>query len=51
MKFKPGRDMVVSAGLRLLPVIDRLLMRFATTEDHQIFPNELFPWTALLARN
>ncbi len=46
-----GRDIVISLGLRLLPIFDRLLMRFATTREHQIFPNELFPWTSLLTEN
>ncbi len=50
-KFKLDRNIVISAGLRLLPILDRLLMRFATTEEHQVFPNELFPWTSLLIEN
>src|SRR5258707_469747 len=50
-KFKFDRNMVISAGLRLLPLVDRLLMRFATTKEHQVFPNELFPWTSHLADN
>jgi beta-hydroxylase len=50
-KANPVRQMVISAGLRLLPVIDRVLMHFAATEEHQIFPNELFPWTSHLAEN
>ncbi len=51
LKFKLDREMVISFGLRLLPVLDRLLMRFATTKEHQIFPNEVFPWTRDLAAN
>lgn len=50
-KFRFGRNMVISAGLRLLPLVDRLLMRFAATKEHQVFPNELFPWTFHLAEN
>lgn len=46
-----GRGLVISAGLRLLPILDRLLMRYATIDEHQIFPNELFPWTSNLAQN
>jgi beta-hydroxylase len=50
-RLKFDRDMVVSLGLRVLPVIDRFLMRFATTAQHQLFPNELFPWTGYLTEN
>ena len=50
-KFKFDRNIVISAGLRLLPVVDRLLMMFAATKEHQVFPNELFPWTSHLAGN
>src|ERR1700688_4266085 len=50
-KFKLGRDTVISAGQSLLTAFDRLLTRFATTEERQIFPNELFPWTSYLEAN
>ena len=50
-KFKLNRDMVISAGQRLLTAFDRLLARFATTGEHQVFPNELFPWTSYLEAN
>jgi aspartyl/asparaginyl beta-hydroxylase (cupin superfamily) len=50
-KFRIDRDRVVAFGLRVLPVVDRFLMRFAVTAEHQIFPNDLFPWTAHLAAN
>ena len=49
--FALDRELVISAGLRLLPILDRLLMRYATTDEYQIFPNELFPWTSYLAQN
>ncbi len=51
VKFKLDRNVVISAGLRLLPMLDRILMPFAATKEHQVFPNELFPWTSLLAAN
>jgi beta-hydroxylase len=50
-KFALNRELVISAGLRLLPILDRLLMRYAATDEYQIFPNELFPWTSNLAQN
>ena len=43
-----NRDTVINWGLRLLPGFDNLLMRYAATEDHQVFPRELFPWLAIL---
>jgi ornithine lipid ester-linked acyl 2-hydroxylase len=45
------RDVVISAGLRLLPAFDRLLMRSSGTEEHQIFPNETFGWIPYLEAN
>jgi beta-hydroxylase len=39
------RERTIAFGLRILPVLDRLLMRSAATAEHQVFPNELFPWT------
>lgn len=40
----PHRDAIIQWGLRVLPRFDRLLMRFAATPDHAVFPNALFPW-------
>jgi beta-hydroxylase len=42
------REKFISAALRILPAFDRLLMRSAATEEHQVFPNSLFPWTDYL---
>jgi len=50
-KLKPDRDMAISIGLWLLPLLDRILMRFAVTDEYQIFPNELFAWTVHLVEN
>lgn len=50
-RLRLDRDRVIALGLRALPVIDRFLLRFAVAEEHQIFPNELFPWAASLAAN
>lgn len=50
-KFALDRELLISAGLRLLPILDHLLMRFAVTEEYQIFPNDLFPWTSYLGEN
>lgn len=49
--FALDRELVISAGLRLLPILDRVLMRYATSDEYRIFPNELFPWTSYLAQN
>ena len=46
-----NREWVISAGLKLLPVLDRLLMCFAATEEYELFPNELFPWTSEIEGN
>jgi beta-hydroxylase len=51
VKLKLSRAMVISAGQRILTAFDRLLMRFLITEEHQVFPNELFPWTSYLEAN
>ena len=40
--LKLDRDAVIAAGLRFLPVFDKIIMRFAATDEHQVFPNELF---------
>jgi ornithine lipid ester-linked acyl 2-hydroxylase len=45
------RDIVVSTGLRVLPAFDRLLMRSAATDEHQVFPNETFPWIPYLEQS
>jgi beta-hydroxylase len=45
------RDVVISAGERALPSIDRLLMRSAAIEEHSVFPNRLFPWIPALEAN
>ena len=42
------RGAITWAGLRLL---DRVLARYSTIPDHQVFPNSLFPWTARLEEN
>jgi beta-hydroxylase len=35
----------------LLPVLDRVFVRYSAIEEHQVFPNELFPWTDDLEEN
>jgi beta-hydroxylase len=45
------RERIIALGLRLLPLLDRLLMKFSLLKEHQVFPNEVFPWTADLAAN
>jgi ornithine lipid ester-linked acyl 2-hydroxylase len=46
-----GRRAAIAVALWVLPFIDRFLMRFAATDDHEIFPNSLFPWTSYLEAN
>ena len=46
-----GRDAAISIALWILPLVDRFLMRFAGTDDYEIFPNALFPWTSYLEAN
>jgi ornithine lipid ester-linked acyl 2-hydroxylase len=46
-----GRDAAISIALCVLPLVDRFLMRFAATDDYEIFPNALFPWTSYLEAN
>jgi beta-hydroxylase len=46
--LKFDRDTFIATAQNLLPAFDRTLMRSAATDDHQIFPNELFPWTKYL---
>ena len=43
-RLAPDREAVIRWGLRVLPGFDRLLMRFAATPDHAVFPSEIFPW-------
>ncbi len=45
------RRFLIAIGLHLLPLWDRFLMRFADTKEHQVFPNDLFFWPALLEQN
>ncbi len=47
-RFKFDRDTVVSVGQRMLPAIDRLLMRSAAIPENAVFPNELFDWIPYL---
>jgi ornithine lipid ester-linked acyl 2-hydroxylase len=42
------RDVFIQTALRVLPAFDRLLMKSAAMEEHQVFPNTLFPWTEYL---
>lgn len=49
--LKLDRDAVIAAGLRFLPVFDKIIMRFAATDEHQVFPNELFGWTKDMEAN
>ncbi len=37
-RFKFDRDTVVSLGQRILPAIDRMLMRSAVTKEYEVFP-------------
>jgi len=46
-----ARDFVISTGLRLLPAFDRMLMRSAATEEHQIYPSGTFAWIPFLEEN
>jgi ornithine lipid ester-linked acyl 2-hydroxylase len=43
--IKSGRELIIALGLWLLPILDRIMMRFAATEEYQVFPNETFSWT------
>jgi ornithine lipid ester-linked acyl 2-hydroxylase len=51
LKNSRGRRAAIAVALWFLPFIDRFLMRFAATDDHEIFPNSLFPWTSYLEAN
>jgi ornithine lipid ester-linked acyl 2-hydroxylase len=46
-----GREAAKSIALWILPLVDRFLMRFAATDDYEVFPNALFPWTSYLEAN
>jgi ornithine lipid ester-linked acyl 2-hydroxylase len=48
---RPNREWVIAFGLKLLPLIDRFLVRFSTIPNQPILPNTLFPWTAELEGN
>lgn len=50
-RFGIDRDSVISAGQRLLPAIDRVLMRSTALEEQQVLPNALLPWTSYLEKN
>jgi beta-hydroxylase len=50
-RFKFDREFIIDLGLRYLPAFDRLLMRYAATPDHQVFPRETFPWIPKLEAN
>ena len=43
-----GRGAFTWAGLRLL---DKVLARYSTIPDHEVFPNSLFPWAEQLEEN
>ncbi len=45
------RAVIIWAGLRLMSVIDKLLMRFSMIEDREIHSNTLFPWILELEGN
>ncbi|ULP41206.1 aspartyl/asparaginyl beta-hydroxylase domain-containing protein [Mycobacterium lentiflavum] len=51
VRLKSGRELIITFGLWLLPIVDRIMMRFAATEEYQVFPNEVFAWTTDLAEN
>jgi beta-hydroxylase len=51
VKLKYGRELIISLGLWLLPIVDRIMMWSAATKEYQIFPNEVFPWTTYLTEN
>jgi aspartyl/asparaginyl beta-hydroxylase (cupin superfamily) len=49
--FGIDRDTVVAAGQRILPAIDRVLLRSAAIEEQPVFPNRLFDWAPDLEAN
>lgn len=51
MRLKFDRDLVISAGLRVLPMFDSLLMRFNAIEEHQVFSEGRFGWVKELEAN
>lgn len=46
-----SRDRFISAALRTLPFLDRVLMWSATMEERQILSNAAFPWVSYLEAN
>ena len=42
---------MISVGERLLPAFDSMLMRYSKTEEHEVFPDGAFPFTAMLEAN
>ncbi|CDO90676.1 aspartyl/asparaginyl beta-hydroxylase domain-containing protein [Mycobacterium triplex] len=50
-KLPSGRELVISLGLWILPIVDRIMMWSAATKEYQVFPNEIFSWTTHLAEN
>ncbi|WP_025736638.1 aspartyl/asparaginyl beta-hydroxylase domain-containing protein [Mycobacterium genavense] len=51
VKLPSGRELVISLGLWLLPIVDRIMMWSAATKEYQVFPNEIFSSTTYLAEN
>jgi beta-hydroxylase len=49
--FRIDREKIIEFGLRILPAIDRLLMRFAIGREQPIVPNTIFPWADELQAN
>jgi len=48
---KVDRNLVISIGERLLPAFDAMLMHYATTAEHEVFPDGSFPFTKTLEAN
>ncbi len=42
------RAVIIWAGLRLMAIIDKILMRFSAIEDREIYSNTIFPWILVL---
>jgi len=45
------RDKFIETAQSLLPAFDRTLMRFRATDEHEVYPNNLFPWIPALEAN
>ncbi len=45
------RAVIIWAGLRLMAIIDKILMRFSAIEDREIYSNTIFPWILDLEGN